>query len=277
MTRSSGLLDLEFAADCLGKTHLMRRAQRFPLHFTTPLFLDESQPGMAFIYVQNPSGAVFSGDQLELRIAARNGAKLHVTSTSATKLHRMLDGSAFQKVQLEAKQGSYIEYLPDQLIPQAQSSYNQETTINLDRGSMLIASEIIAPGRLARGEIFAFSRLKLETQIRLDGSTLFTDRIVLEPTTTPINIRGVLGSFLYSGNLLALIPGGNAKGVYDAASSLDMTGEDFRLGVGALPGAVGIIVRVLARSSSTITRLMEDAWSRIRMQMIGAPAPSKRK
>ncbi|SMH26771.1 urease accessory protein [Mesorhizobium australicum] len=232
---------------------------------------------MAFIYVQNPSGAVFSGDQLELRIAARNGAKLHVTSTSATKLHRMLDGSAFQKVQLEAKQGSYIEYLPDQLIPQAQSSYNQETTINLDRGSMLIASEIIAPGRLARGEIFAFSRLKLETQIRLDGSTLFTDRIVLEPTTTPINIRGVLGSFLYSGNLLALIPGGNAKGVYDAASSLDMTGEDFRLGVGALPGAVGIIVRVLARSSSTITRLMEDAWSRIRMQMIGAPAPSKRK
>lgn len=277
MTHSSGLLDLEFSADSLGKTHLMKRAQRFPLHFTTPLFLDESQPGMAFVYVQNPSGAVFSGDQLELRIAARNGGKLHVTSTSATKLHRMLDGSAFQRVLLEAKQGSYIEYLPDQLIPQAQSSYDQETTIDLDRGSMLIASEIIAPGRLARGEIFAFSRLKLETRITVCGSTLFTDRILMEPTTTPINIRGVLGSFLYSGSLLALTPGGNAKGVYDAASSLDMTGEDFRLGVGVLPGAVGIIVRVLARSSSTITRLMDDAWSRIRMQMIGAPAPSKRK
>ncbi|TRC98454.1 hypothetical protein FJV76_25215 [Mesorhizobium sp. WSM4303] len=277
MTRSSGLLDLEFAADCRGKTHLMRRAQRFPLHFTTPLFLDESQPDMAFVYVQNPSGAVFSGDKLELRIAARSGGKLHVTSTSATKLHRMLDGSAFQRVLLEAKQGSYIEYLPDQLIPQALSSYDQETTIDIDQGSMLIASEIVAPGRLARGEIFAFNRLKLETRIRVGGNTLFTDRTLMEPTTMPINIRGVLGSFLYWGNLLALVPGGNAKGVYDAASSLEMTGEDFRLGVGALPGAIGIIVRVLARSSSTITRLMEDAWSRIRMQMIGAPAPSKRK
>ncbi|KRB27756.1 hypothetical protein ASE05_31975 [Mesorhizobium sp. Root172] len=247
------------------------------MHFTTPLFLDESQPGMAFVYVQNPSGAVLSGDQLELRIAARGGGKLHVTSTSATKLHRMLDGSAVQRVLLEAKQGSYIEYLPDQLIPQAQSSYDQETTIDLDHGSMLIASEIIAPGRLARGEIFAFTRLKLETRIKVGGTTLFMDRILMEPTTMPINIRGVLGSFLYSGNLLALTPGGNAKGIYDAASSLDMTGEDFRLGVGALPGAVGIVVRILARSSSTITRLMEDAWSRIRMQMIGAPAPSKRK
>lgn len=255
----------------------MQRVQRFPLHFTTPLFLDESQPGMAFVYVLNPSGAVFSGDKLELRIVARNGGKLHVTSTSATKLHRMLDGSAYQKVHLEAKQGSYIEYLPDQIIPQAQSSYDQETTINIDRGSMLIASEIIAPGRLARGEIFAFTRLKLATRISVDGSTLFTERMLMEPTTIPTNMRGVLGTFLYSGTLLALVPGGNAKGVYDAASSLDMTGEDYRLGVGALPGAVGIIVRVLAMSSSTMTRLIDDAWSRIRMQMIGAPAPSRRK
>jgi urease accessory protein len=277
MTRSTGLLDLEFAADCRGKTQLMQRAQRFPLHFTTPLFLDERQPGMAFVYIQNPSGAVFSGDRLELRLAARNGAKLHVTSTSATKLHRMLDGSALQKVHLEAKRGSYIEYLPDQLIPQAQSSYDQETTIDLDQGSMLIASETVAPGRLARGEVFAFNRLKLETRIRIEGSPLFTDRILMEPTTMPINIRGVLGSFLYSATLLALAPGSNAKGVYDAASCLDMAGEDFRLGVGALPGAVGIIVRVLARSSPTITRLIEEAWSRIRMQMIGAPAPLKRK
>jgi urease accessory protein len=277
MTRSTALLDLEFAADSRGKTHLVRRKQKFPLHFTTPLFLDKKASGMAFIYVQNPSGALFSGDRLDLRFAARNGGKLHITSTSATKLHRMPNGSAFQKVHLEAREGSYIEYLPDQLIPQAQSCYEQETTIDLDRGSMLIVSEIIAPGRLARGEAFAFSRLKLETRVKLDGSALFTDRILMEPTLTPVNIRGALGSFLYSGNLLALVPRGNAKGVYDAASSLDTAGEDFRLGVGILPGEAGIIIRVLARSSSTVTRLVEEAWSRVRMQMIGAPAPTKRK
>jgi len=277
MNRSPGLLDLEFTADCNGKTHLVRRAQKFPLHFTTPLFLDENASDMAFVYVQNPSGALFSGDWLELRIAARNGGRLHVTSTSATKLHRMPNGSAFQKIHLEAEQGSYIEYLPDQLIPQAQSCYEQETMIDLDSSSMLIASEIIAPGRLARGEAFAFSRLKLETRVKLDGNALFTDRILMEPTLRPVTMRGAFGSFLYSGTLLALAPRSNAKCIYEAASSLDTTGQDFRLGVGALPGDVGIIIRVLACSSSTVTRLVEEAWSRIRMQMIGAPAPTRRK
>jgi urease accessory protein len=277
MTRSSGLLNLEFAADRLGKTHLVQRSQRFPLHFTTPLFLDERQPGMAFVYIQNPSGAVFDGDRLELRIAARDGGKLHVTSTSATKLHRMLEGSAFQQVRLEARQGSYIEYLPDQLIPQAQSSYDQKTTIDMDQGSMLIVSEIIAPGRLARGEIFAFSRLRLDTQITVGGRTLFTDSLLMEPSSLPVAVRGVLGSFLYAGNLLALSPGGDTKGIFDAASSMNMAGDDFRLGVGTLPGAVGIMVRILARSSATITSLIDDVWSRIRMQMIGAPAPARRK
>lgn len=277
MTRPSGLLDLEFAADRRGKTHLIQRAQRFPLHFTTPLFLDENQPGMAFIYVQNPSGAIFSGDNLDLRIAVRNGGQLHLTSTSATKVHRMLDGPASQRLQLEATQGSYIEYLPNQLIPQAQSSYDQVTIIDLDRGSKLIAGEVIAPGRLARGEVFAYSHLKVETQIKVDGKLLFMDRMLMQPKTTPIDMRGVLGSFLYFGSLLALVPGGDARGVYDAASSLDAKGNDFRLGVGILPGAVGIVIRVLAQSSPMVTRLMDCAWSRIRMQMIGVPAPAMRK
>src|SRR5690606_5352179 len=126
------------------------------------------------------------------------------------------------------------------------SSYDQKTTIDMDQGSMLIVSEIIAPGRLARGEIFAFSRLRLDTQITVGGRTLFTDSLLMEPSSLPVAVRGVLGSFLYAGNLLALSPGGNAKGIYDAASSLDTAGEDFRLGVGALPGEVGIVIRFLA-------------------------------
>jgi urease accessory protein len=99
----------------------------------------------------------------------------------------------------------------------------------------------------------------------------------MEPSSLPVAVRGVLGSFLYAGNLLALSPGGDTKGIFDAASSMNMAGDDFRLGVGTLPGAVGIMVRILARSSATITSLIDDVWSRIRMQMIGAPAPARRK
>lgn len=277
MTRSAGLLDLEFAADCLGKTHLVRRTQMFPLHFTTPLYLDERVSDMAFVYVQNPSGAVFSGDRLDLRICARGGSKLHVTSTSATKLHRMPEGSAFQKVHLKARDGSYIEYMPDQLIPQAESCYEQDTTIDVDVGSMVVASEIIAPGRLARGEVFAFRRLKLRTRIIVGGTVLLTDSVLMEPHSTPLNRRGALGSYLYLGNLLALARGRIARDAFEAASSLEPAGEHFRRGIGVLPAESGVIVRVLARSSATVTQLIDETWSRIRERVIGAPAPIRRK
>lgn len=277
MARTSGLLDLEFSGDRPGKTRLISRNQKFPLHFTVPLFMDEDQPGMAFVYVQNPSGAIFEGDRLDLRLVVRDGGKLHVTSTSATKLHRMTGGSAQQRVWLEAKRGSYIEYLPDQLIPQAQSSYEQKTMIDMDSGSMLIASEIIAPGRTARGEIFAFDRLRLDTRVMVDGRLLFIDNLLMEPALRPVSTRGALGSFLYAGNLMALCPGQSAKGILDAVSLMDMVGENFRIGFGALAGADGIVVRILARSSTVITALIDDVWSRIRMQLIGTTAPVRRK
>ena len=56
-----------------GRTVLAERRQRFPLRMTVPMYLDAGDRGMAFVYVQNPTGGVFAGDRLASRVDARPG------------------------------------------------------------------------------------------------------------------------------------------------------------------------------------------------------------
>ena len=66
-----------------GARYLSRRSQRFPLRLTTPLYLDPSQPSMAFLYVQNPTGGVFEDDDHKIALDVRPGAQVHLTTQSA--------------------------------------------------------------------------------------------------------------------------------------------------------------------------------------------------
>src|SRR5205823_503221 len=107
--RSDGLLDLRLERGRDGVTRIVRRAQRFPLHLTAPLYLDPLEPGLPFLYVQNPSGGVFAGDRLRIRIEAGPGARAHLTTPSATRLQRMDGDGARQDVELVLGEGAYVE------------------------------------------------------------------------------------------------------------------------------------------------------------------------
>ena len=99
-----GLLDLRLRCDGRRRTVLAARRQRFPLRMTVPMYLDDHDPGMAFVYVQNPTGGVFAGDRLAQRVAAGPGTRVHVTTQSATKLYRADGGHAEQRAGLRRRQ-----------------------------------------------------------------------------------------------------------------------------------------------------------------------------
>ena len=61
---------------------------------------------------------------------------------------------ATQIINLEVKENSYLEFLPEQLIPYKDSRYYQKINLNVDATSTLVYSEIIVPGRVAMGELF---------------------------------------------------------------------------------------------------------------------------
>ncbi len=205
---------LELVADVApdGRTYLSRRRQRFPLRLTVPLYLDPGCPQMAFLYVQNPTGGMFADDDLQLSLRARSGACAHLTTQAATKIYAAREGCARNQVELAVERSAFVEYVPDVLIPHAGARLEQELVADVDPGGTLIATELIAPGRVAHDEAFEYASLSLTTRVRVDGREVAVDSLVLSPGRCDPRGPGILGRHRYLGSLFVVAPDEDAGG-----------------------------------------------------------------
>lgn len=275
---AGGLLALRFVSGVGGRTELAARSQRFPLRWTVPMYLDPGDPGMAFVYVQNPTGGLFAGDRLVTRLVAGPYARVHLTTQSATKAHRMVEGDAHQRIEVTLDEGAFVEYAPDLLIPQAGARVNQELAVDVGAGAAFVGIETVAPGRLARGEAFAYERLRLATEVRAAGGPpLCADTLLLQPARRSPNSRGLLGRYPYLGLLLAVAPSGNADALAERVDAALARSPDALAAAGVLPAGAGAFARVLAASPGTARRALEAAWSAARQAIVGLPLPPRRK
>jgi urease accessory protein len=271
------VLELAFRQDARGRTVLRSRHQRFPLRTTVPFHLDAAAPDMAFVYIQNPTGGVFAGDRLRTSVVADEGARMHLTRQSATKLYRMDDGEARQELCFELGAGAYVEHIPDPLIPQAGTRYRQWTNVELAPGAVLVTAETLAPGRRAHGERFAYDLLELRTQACRDGRELCAETLRLEPARAQPDRAGALGGWEYLVTLLVLAPDHDAGSL---ASSLDaaLAADPHALGAaGELPRGAGAFARVLAASAPAAERSLRRGWAAARRALLDAPLPQRRK
>jgi urease accessory protein len=274
----SGLLDLAFDVDASGRTVLVSRRQRFPLRLTVPLYLDEADPGMAFVYVQNPTGGVFPDDRLLVRLAVAPGGRVHLTTPSATKIYRAGDGAgAAQRSELHVGAGAYVELVPEPLIPQAGARYGQELLVTLGEGARFFAAESVAPGRFAREELFEYERLALGSTLRReDGRELCRDAMVLEPARRSPLRRGVLAERPYLGTFLAVGAGDRGR---ELAAQVD---AELRLAgvlaaAGELPAGGGVFARILAATPASLREALARGWALARRALAGSEPPRRRK
>jgi urease accessory protein len=244
-----------------------------------PFYLDASAAGMAFVYVQNPTGGIFAGDHLIASVIAEADARVHLTTQSATKLYRAESAPARQQLRFVLGAGAYVEHLPDPLIPQAGSRFTQEMSVELAPGAMFVAAETVAPGRRARGERFAYDLLELQTSVRRGGRELCAERLRLEPRRAPPDRPGVLGDAEYLVSLIALAPdrdvGALASAIDDSLAGHSQGGV--RGAAGELPNGAGALARILASDAVAADDAMRSAWAAARLALIGLPLPERRK
>lgn len=272
-----GFLGLRFARDARRRTALTGCEQRFPLRMTVPMYLDDVDRGMAFVYVQNPTGGVFADDHLVTEVELGAGARVHLTSQSATKLYDMRGGHASQKLRFTLGEDAYLEYLPDALIPHAGARFTQRSSISLVPGATCVTSELIGPGRRARGERFAYRELTLETEVRCEERVLCGDALRLDPTMARPSVPGVLGARDYAVSMLVIAPGRDVNRLVDRlCDGFDADAEN--LGAAArLPNDAGVIVRALSATSIGARRALTSAWRTIRGELLSLPLPRTRK
>ena len=282
-----GVADLTLALR-QGRTRLARCRTRPPLVVQRALYPDEALPDMAFVYLANPSGGLFQGDQIDVSVQVASGAKAHVTTQNATKVYTMPGGAAHQSVSLSVADDGYLEYMPDAIIPFKDAHLVQETTIEVAPGGTLLYWEIIAPGRVAMGESFDYTRLtnRLTVQGHL-GQPTYREAYSLSPKSlSPLGL-GVLGRepadsrqlptarTLGSMLILANVPGVGPllEKLQDAVRSWN----DVKAGVGRLPQGDGLAVKVIGAETATVQRALTRSWSLARKQLMGKDVPSLRK
>jgi urease accessory protein len=161
--------------------------------------------GGSLVHLHNVSGGVLSGDHLTLQIDVGRASVAQITTTGATRLYRHRPGYADsqQHVKIHVGEGALLEYLPDALIPFAGSRHLQATSISLAKGATLFAWDILAPGRQAMGETFAFDSLRILTELRSGQRPLLLENLVLDPAKRPLDSAARLGPYTHLANFYA--------------------------------------------------------------------------
>lgn len=236
------------------------------------------------VHLNNVSGGVLAGDKLALDVEVEAGASAQITTTGATRLYRHRTGApdSEQWTSFHVGDGAVLEYLPDPLIPFARSRHAQRTKIELGLGSTLFWWEVIAPGRLASGERFAFERLQIGADVRAAGKQVMREDYVLEPRRR--DLVAVPRMFEYSHTIsLVAIQQGRTAGFWralesrlsDAAQVRSVQGEAV-WGASTL-ASDGLVVRGMSTSGRFIFEPLIEFWRTARVAITGSDAVPPRK
>lgn len=257
-----------------GTTRLADNYATGPQRVQRALHLDPALPAMAFAIIQSVSGGVLQGDRLTVKVRVETGAQAHVTTQAATKIYRMDRNYATQHIALTVQPGGYLEYLPDFVIPYRTARFYQETELTVADDATLVLSELIAPGRVASGEVFRFDAFCAHTQARDDhGRLRFTDLIRLEPRRTPPNRPGLLSGYRYYASLWVLTRRTAADRLVAAMRGAVDAIDAAVAGVSVLPHEDGAVLRAIGTTGSAVQGTILSAWSAVRLLLLGAPAP----
>jgi urease accessory protein len=261
-----------------GKTVVKEQYSKVPLYTQRALYLEESLPSMAYMYIISPSGGILQGDRYRMDITLKNKAYAHLTTQGATRIYRMEKNYATQMVNVDVDDGCYFEFVPDQIIPYRDSRFYQKVDLKIHENATMVYSEIIVPGRVASRESFEYDICYMKSLGRNQNNKLrFIDIAILEPKKNNLKLLGILGNFDVVGNMYILT---KTKYVSDLNSEINSRLQQFAHisgGATILPGDSGLLIRMLGYTASDIRIAMYEIITIIRKMVLNVSFSGIRK
>jgi urease accessory protein len=215
----------------------------------------------------HPPGGIAGGDELQLTVRAKAGARALLTTPGAGKWYRTAGPWAHQRIALEAGAGAVLEWLPQETIVFEGAAAELESDIRLAPDARFIGWEILRLGRTASGERFTRGQLRTRTMIRCDGRIAWLERARLEGGSDLLDSPlGLAGEPVF-GTLLAVGPD------VDAGLVAACREPEPRAGTGAVTCLPGVLVaRYLGASSEGAREYFARLWSIVRPALAGRDA-----
>ncbi len=278
-----GFLHLCFERDEARSRSVLREAdRRAPLLAQKALYWDEALPDMPCVMIITTTGCVVQGDRLSVHVRVGSGARAHVTTQSASKIHMMDRGYAVQTQNIEVGEGGFLEYVPDPVILHRTARFLSDTRITVAETGSLILADMVVPGRKFHheDELFGFDLYACNLVVQRpalngepDPAPLFAERCTLCPGEEDPRRLGVLNGFEIFGNVVVLGPPERIAMLRNRADS-GMEAARLAWGCSLLPYDCGLAFRVLGMRSEQVQEKMRDFLDLSRHILTGAnPAP----
>jgi urease accessory protein len=259
-----------------GQTILADLDRRAPYMAQRVLYPEPEAPDLAWLFMITTSGCVLQGDRLALEVTLAPGARAHLTTQSATKVHSMDANCAVQTQSIALADGAYLEFLPEPLIPHRRARFLSDTRISIAPTATLLYAEIVQPGRKHHhpDECFGATLLSLAVGAeRPGGRTLFTEKLVIDPARRPVRQTGVMDSFDVFGNAILLTPKEAADRIHARVDAEVDAASGVAFGACHLPNDAGLIFKALGRETAQVKAKLREFWAIVRQEVTGTAIP----
>lgn len=171
-----------------------------PFKITKPFYdIDNNMS----IMLMSVSAGIMAGDIQDININVTENSRVKIFSQAYEKIHKMNEGIAKRETILTVESNGFLEYNPLPTIPFANSSFENNTIINLkDTSSKLIYSEILTCGRVARDEYFEYNFYKSKTTINLGDELVYFDNANYTPSEIDMFGYCMFEGYTHQSNLI---------------------------------------------------------------------------
>ncbi len=305
------------------KTIIASQRAEPPLAVQRALYCEQFLPDMTYVYVTSTSGGILQGDRHVMRFDLGCSARAHITTQGATRIYGTKDSARIEKpaaqvsLRMSLEESSYLEYMPDQIIPYAGSRFQQDVTLSVHDTATLVYAETLSPGRIGMGELFEYESCSLKMRVTdHNGKFRFVDtarmdprNTSLQPSASPHTAHSLSSSPQPSDSTQTLslqsqsvdapeldIKSFGIMEKYNVVSSLYVITEKKHVenlqkvidhtilqhdkvigGATVMSGSTGVMARLLGRDTESITSTITDAAAVARKIILGAPFTDIRK
>jgi urease accessory protein len=258
-----------------GRTRIVDLECTGPVQVLRGHYLDPDAPDLVSITIASPSGGVLQGDRLTIAVEVRPGARLTLDTQSATRLYRMPDRPAGIEARFDVGPDGWLHYVPDPYIPYAGSNTTIDTVVVADESAAVVLGEVVASGRVARGELFRMRAFhSTVTAVRPTGELLFSDATILE-ASGDLGSPGILGPGTALGSLYVIARDVDPELLRGAIRN--HPAAHLNAGASTLPNGSGSWLRVVALDTATATSVVAAGRDAVRASVLGTATPPSRR
>jgi urease accessory protein len=267
-------LALQIGLDRDHQSFVQRQYATYPFRLSRSLRLDPTDAHRAYLYMMNSSPGLLAGDRFQIGVRLSDRASLYLTDQSATKVHQMpVDQFARIHYDFEVGSGASLEFVPEPMILYRDASLEQTMRVTLASTGSLFLSEIMVPGRLARGECFDFRRYFNRLSIYTSTGTLvFSDAMQLTGKTARISVTNpaIFASQPILSSLILVLSGVDLQAL---ELDLERFAQDRSITAACslLPNCNGLLVRSMAANVPILKAFTHYALNKMR-DLNGQPA-----